>query len=64
MSLVADCMTDAQAPSSSKPREIIVTRILLCFTSIGTAGFKGGNYKPLDKGMLNRSVEYRKESRV
>jgi len=28
MSLVADSMTDAQAPSSSKPREIIEIRVL------------------------------------
>jgi hypothetical protein len=57
MSLVADCMTDAQAPSNSKPRENIVTRILFFFTSIGEAGYKGGNYKPFNIGMLNRSFE-------
>jgi len=38
--LVADCMTDEQAPSSRRIKEIIVTGILFCFTSVVIGWFQ------------------------
>ena len=59
MSLVADCMIEEHAPNNSKAREIVDIFVLFSFTSVRVAGFKGGNYKPIDKRMLNRSTKCR-----
>jgi len=50
-------MTDAHPPSSSKTREVIVRRVFMCFTAVRLAGFRGGDYKPINNRMLDRSDE-------
>jgi hypothetical protein len=49
-------MREVQAPVNRKAREVITIRILCFFTLVKTAVFKGGNYKPINIRMLNRST--------
>jgi hypothetical protein len=61
MSLVADCIMEAQALSNSRTKTMIAVLDLFCFTLrmdqlSGMAGSRSGNYKLIRDRLLYRSV--------